>query len=70
MGLGIGATNGTISGFRYAHENNLNPWDGLSNERPTMQRLGTPDIGGQSKPLQVHHFSTNKTKHLLRKCKK
>ena len=48
-GLGIGAMNGTISGFRYAHENNLNPWDGLSNERPTMQRLGTPDIGGQSK---------------------
>ena len=59
-GLGIGATNGTISGFRYAHENNLNPWDGLSNERPTMQRLSTPDIGGQSKPLQVHHFATNK----------
>ena len=25
-----------------------------------MQRLGTPDIGGQSKPLQVHHFATNK----------
>ena len=44
MGLGIGATNGTVSGFRYAHENNVNPWDGLSNERPTMDMLPIPSL--------------------------
>jgi RHS repeat-associated protein len=29
-GFGIGATTGTISGFRYAKQNNLNPWNGES----------------------------------------
>ena len=44
-GLGIGATNGTVSGFRYAHENNLNPWTGKSIARPAkMDMLPVPTV--------------------------
>ncbi len=28
MGAGIGVMTGTVAGFKYAHENNVNPWTG------------------------------------------
>lgn len=28
MGAGIGAVNGAVAGFKYAHDNKLNPWTG------------------------------------------
>jgi hypothetical protein len=28
MGAGIGAMNGTVAGFKYAHDNKVNPWTG------------------------------------------
>ena len=65
MGAGIGAINGTVSGFKYAHENNVDPWNGLSNVRIQMDKLPTPEIkllqtNEVSKPTQIHHFATDK----------
>ncbi|MFV0340592.1 MAG: hypothetical protein ACK5MA_08230 [Parachlamydiaceae bacterium] len=57
MGLGIGAVNGTVSGFKYAHDNNVNPWNGLSNERIQMDKLPIPEI----KPLETQSINTTES---------
>lgn len=41
MGAGIGTMTGTVSGFKYAKDNHVNPWTGRSN-LPMVEKISPP----------------------------